>query len=174
MAYYEPQGWQAPATRQVSWEQPVPPSRSGTFMSRLRCRGTEKKETNTHSLCLLQAPARSLSARKCQPSPLSLTVWTRFPFYIQSVVFRGQPAVDEFRRTGMCKAAGSTALAWTYSNIVLTWSPNTEVDRAIDNLVKSGKLWAAPRRDSMPLMMGRPYPDYGMILFPRSVVAWPS
>ena len=107
MAYYEPQGWQAPATRQVSWEQPVPPSRSGTFMSRLRCRGTEKKETNTHSLCLLQAPARSLSARKCRPSPLSLTVWTRILFYIQIVVFRGPPAVDEFRRAGMCKAAGS-------------------------------------------------------------------
>ncbi|QQK43196.1 Herpes virus major outer envelope glycoprotein BLLF1 [Penicillium digitatum] len=35
-----------------------------------------------------------------------------------------------------------------------------EVDRAIDNLVKSGKLWNAPRRDSMPMMMGRPYPDY--------------
>lgn len=38
-----------------------------------------------------------------------------------------------------------------------------EVDRAIDNLVKSGKLWNAPRRDSMPMMMGRPYPDYGML-----------
>ncbi|WEW56421.1 hypothetical protein PRK78_001864 [Emydomyces testavorans] len=29
MAYYEPQGWQAPV-RQGSWEQPAPPSRSGT------------------------------------------------------------------------------------------------------------------------------------------------
>ena len=28
-SYYEAQGWQAPASRQVSWEQPVPPSRSG-------------------------------------------------------------------------------------------------------------------------------------------------
>ncbi|KKK24139.1 hypothetical protein AOCH_007487 [Aspergillus ochraceoroseus] len=63
MAYYEPQGWQAPTTRQASWEQPVPPSRS-------------------------------------------------------------------------------------------------EVDRAIDNLVKSGKLWATPRRDSMPMMVGRGYPEY--------------
>lgn len=34
-----------------------------------------------------------------------------------------------------------------------------EIDRAIDNLVKSGKLWNAPRRDSVP-MMGRPYPEY--------------
>ena len=36
-----------------------------------------------------------------------------------------------------------------------------EVDRAIDNLVKSGKLFPVPRRDSMPMMMGRHYPDYG-------------
>ncbi|KAL4933154.1 uncharacterized protein BDV17DRAFT_148735 [Aspergillus undulatus] len=41
---------------------------------------------------------------------------------------------------------------------MLTFS--AEVDRAIDNLVKSGKLWAAPRRDSMPMMMGRPHPEY--------------
>ncbi|EHA21186.1 hypothetical protein ASPNIDRAFT_133736 [Aspergillus niger ATCC 1015] len=86
MAYYEPQGWQAPAARQASWEQPAPPSRSGSS---------------------------SVSQR------------------------------DE---------------------IPAFSSQFDEVDRAIDNLVKSGKLWAAPRRDSMPMMMGRPYPDYGMIL----------
>lgn len=34
MSYYEPQGWQAPV-RQTSWEQPAPPSRSGTSLSRL-------------------------------------------------------------------------------------------------------------------------------------------
>ena len=38
-----------------------------------------------------------------------------------------------------------------------------EVDRAVDNLVKSGKLWPVPRRDSMSFMMNRPpYTDYGM------------
>ncbi|PYH93196.1 hypothetical protein BO71DRAFT_6657 [Aspergillus ellipticus CBS 707.79] len=82
MAYYEPQGWQAPSTRQASWDQPVPPSRSGSS---------------------------SVSQREDVPA------------------FSSQ---------------------------------FDEVDRAIDNLVKSGKLWAAPRRDSMPMMMGRPYPDY--------------
>ncbi|KAJ5637182.1 hypothetical protein N7490_007061 [Penicillium lividum] len=81
-SYYEPQGWQAPAARQVSWEQPVPPSRSGSS---------------------------SVSQREDSPA------------------FSSQ---------------------------------FDEVDRAIDNLVKSGKLWNAPRRDSMPMMMGRPYPDY--------------
>ncbi|KAJ5177132.1 uncharacterized protein N7482_003009 [Penicillium canariense] len=82
-SYYEPQGWQAPAARQVSWEQPVPPSRSGSS---------------------------SVSQREDSPA------------------FSSQ---------------------------------FDEVDRAIDNLVKSGKLWNAPRRDSMPMMMGRPYPEYG-------------
>ncbi|RHZ49246.1 uncharacterized protein CDV56_100228 [Aspergillus thermomutatus] len=83
MAYYEPQGWQAPTTRQASWEHPVqPPSRSGSS---------------------------SVSQRDDMPA------------------FSSQ---------------------------------FDEVDRAIDNLVKSGKLWTAPRRDSMPMAMGRPYPDY--------------
>ncbi|KAI9040601.1 uncharacterized protein KD926_007817 [Aspergillus affinis] len=82
MSYYEPQGWQAPAARQVSWEQPAPPSRSGSS---------------------------SVSQRDDIPA------------------FSSQ---------------------------------FDEVDRAIDNLVKSGKLWTTPRRDSMPMMMGRPYPDY--------------
>ncbi|KAJ9295501.1 hypothetical protein DTO271G3_5957 [Paecilomyces variotii] len=80
-SYYEPQGWQAPV-RQVSWEQPVPPSRSG---------------------------ASSVSQRE------------------ESTAFSSQ---------------------------------FDEVDRAIDNLVKSGKLFSAPRRDSMPLMMGRHFTDY--------------
>ncbi|KAI9866313.1 MAG: hypothetical protein M1813_001435 [Trichoglossum hirsutum] len=36
-----------------------------------------------------------------------------------------------------------------------------EVDRAVDNLVKSGKLFGPSRRDSMPVMGGpRPYPDF--------------
>ncbi|EGC44882.1 conserved hypothetical protein [Histoplasma capsulatum var. duboisii H88] len=82
MAYYEPQSWQAPL-RQTSWEQPAPPSRSGTSSTSQR----------------------------------------------------------------------DDAAAFS--------SQFDEVDRAIDNLVKSGKLFnAIPRRDSVPLMMSRPYPDY--------------
>jgi hypothetical protein len=39
-----------------------------------------------------------------------------------------------------------------------------EVERAIDNLFKSGKLFGMPgRRDSLPMMGGpRPFPEYGM------------
>lgn len=60
--------------------------------------------------------------------------------------------------------------AWTAVNTLSShrqWSA-IEVDRAIDNLVKSGKLWTAPRRDSMPMAMGRPYPEYGMFPFKAS------
>ncbi|KAI9779932.1 MAG: hypothetical protein M1839_007088 [Geoglossum umbratile] len=36
-----------------------------------------------------------------------------------------------------------------------------EVDRAVDNLVKSGKLFGPSRRESLPVMGGpRPYPDF--------------
>ncbi|KAJ5562625.1 hypothetical protein N7461_001386 [Penicillium sp. DV-2018c] len=98
-SYYEPQGWQAPAVRQASWEQPAPPSRSGTAF-------TPRKPEQTLTL---GKGSSSVSQREDTPA------------------FSSQ---------------------------------FDEVDRAIDNLVKSGKLWNAPRRDSMPMMMGRPYPDY--------------
>ncbi|KAL1967703.1 hypothetical protein VTN77DRAFT_2960 [Rasamsonia byssochlamydoides] len=80
-SYYDPQSWQTPV-RQASWEQPVPPSRSGT----------------------------SSASQREEPQ----------------------------------------AFAYQFD----------EVDRAIDNLVKSGKLFTVPRRDSMPMMMGRHFPDY--------------
>ena len=44
---------------------------------------------------------------------------------------------------------------------------SSEVDRALDNLSKSGKLFNAPsRRESMPMMGGpRPYTDFGACFF---------
>lgn len=105
-SYYEPQGWQAPA-RQASWEQPVPPSRSGKqlcfpFINHL----------SAGSLQLFATGTSSVSQR------------------------------DE-----------SSAFSSQFD----------EVDRAIDNLVKSGKLFNGPRRESMPMMMmGRHFPEYGM------------
>ena len=44
--------------------------------------------------------------------------------------------------------------------------PSLEVDRAAENLAKSGKSFGAPgagRRDSMPVIAGRPYSEYGKI-----------
>ncbi|KAK2874971.1 hypothetical protein FQN49_001888, partial [Arthroderma sp. PD_2] len=80
MAYYEPQGWQAPM-RQPSWEASAPPSRSGT-----------------------------------------------------SSTVQREPEHNAFA------------------------SQFDEVERALDNLSKSGKTFGGlPRRDSMPMMMGRPY-----------------
>ncbi|KAJ5688942.1 hypothetical protein N7462_003334 [Penicillium macrosclerotiorum] len=112
-SYYEPQGWQAPAARQASWEQPVPPSRSGSS-------SVSQRE---------DSPAFSSQFDGTQSRSLSFLL-PSFP-----------PDVS----------GGPT---------VFNASVQIEVDRAIDNLVKSGKLWNAPRRDSMPMMMGRPYPEY--------------
>ncbi|KAJ5619196.1 hypothetical protein N7510_003180 [Penicillium lagena] len=103
-SYYEPQGWQAPSSRQVSWEQPAPPSRSGTLSS---------------------------------PSP----------------------RVQDLVNTHTSGATGSSSVSQREDSPAFS-SQFDEIDRAIDNLVKSGKLWNAPRRDSMPMMMGRPYSDY--------------
>lgn len=134
MSYYEPQGWQAPAARQVSWEQPVPPSRSGSFPIR--------SYTQTHTLIV--------------PGSSSVSQREEMPAF--SSQFDGMSDIYFFFLFPVA--------AWQCGGTTgeyLTDSDCTEVDRAIDNLVKSGKLWAAPRRDSMPLMMGRPYPDYGML-----------
>ncbi|KAL3495942.1 hypothetical protein BJX62DRAFT_194559 [Aspergillus germanicus] len=76
MAYYEPQGWQAPSSRQASWEQPVPPSRSGMF-------GLYRPDMFClwHSIeanaLAFQAQALFRSVTISPPSPLSLTVCIR-------------------------------------------------------------------------------------------------
>lgn len=36
-----------------------------------------------------------------------------------------------------------------------------EVDRAVDNLVKSGKMFAPQRRDSLPVLSPRGFPEHG-------------
>lgn len=39
---------------------------------------------------------------------------------------------------------------------------DAEVERAMENLIKSGKMFPIPgRRDSMPTMGSRPFPDFG-------------
>ncbi|MCJ1257835.1 hypothetical protein MMC24_005661 [Lignoscripta atroalba] len=83
MSYYDMQTWQSP-TRQASWEQPPPPSRSGASST------MQREEVSAFDMQL------------------------------------------------------------------------EEVERALDNLTKSGKLFNVPsRRDSMPMMAApRPYSDY--------------
>lgn len=68
----------------------------------------------------------------------------------------------------------------SYSMCVCTWSSKAnsvrfffaEVDRAVDNLVKSGKMFNPPRRDSMPMMPGAvprfPVEQHGMLQPPPS------
>lgn len=49
-------------------------------------------------------------------------------------------------------------------NLVLYYKVLTsyiEVDRAVDNLVKSGKMFAPQRRDSLPVLSPRGFPEHG-------------
>lgn len=41
-----------------------------------------------------------------------------------------------------------------------------EVDRAVDNLVKSGKMFAPQRRDSLPVLSPRGFPEHGTCPLP--------
>ncbi|OAL73073.1 hypothetical protein A7D00_2846 [Trichophyton violaceum] len=109
MAYYEPQGWQAPM-RQASWEASAPPSRSG-IDSHIYHNNSEDN--------LERAEADAIGGGG--NAGTSLTV-------------QREPESNAFA------------------------SQFDEVERAIDNLSKSGKTFGGlPRRDSMPMMMGRPY-----------------
>ncbi|KAL9600712.1 MAG: hypothetical protein Q9179_003114 [Wetmoreana sp. 5 TL-2023] len=91
MSFYEAQSWQLPMRQQASWDQPPPPSRSGT----------------------------SSAVQQDENSAFDTQI--------------------------------------------------EEVDRALDNLNKTGKLFMGGgpfRRDSMPMMGGsRPYSDYGIESF---------
>ena len=54
------------------------------------------------------------------------------------------------------------------AELELLTDERTEVDRALDNLAKSGKLYSMPsRRDSVPMMGGQPsFADFGMFVKP--------
>jgi len=77
----------------------------------------------------------------------------------------GNPSFSAAVERGIfCSIDLQYRLYYQYSHIMFRYANSTqEVDRAIDNLVKSGKLFGMPtRRDSMPLVGApRPYSDYG-------------
>ncbi|KAF2875269.1 hypothetical protein BDV95DRAFT_591981 [Massariosphaeria phaeospora] len=106
MSYYNDPSWQAPG-RQPSWEQPQPPSRSGTAYSAAGTDGGMKNNTSA--------------------------------------------------------GASSTV---NREEVFAFASQFEEVERAVENLAKSGAAKgfgfppAAGRRDSMPVIAPRPYPDF--------------
>ncbi|EZF29287.1 hypothetical protein H109_02214 [Trichophyton interdigitale MR816] len=122
MAYYEPQGWQAPM-RQASWEASAPPSRSGIDSHIYR---NNSEATTWNELRLIQLVVGGMQAL-ARPS-------------------RENPSPTPSPLNSMNDDANCDGLI------------HEEVERAIDNLSKSGKTFGGlPRRDSMPMMMGRPY-----------------
>lgn len=64
---------------------------------------------------------------------------------------------------GVAETCPSLATSCMISFVLTTVAP--EIDRAADNLMKSGKLFGMAmfhgRRDSLPVPQGRPYNEYG-------------
>lgn len=150
MSYYENQAWQAPA-RQQSWEQPPPPSRSGRAFESYVCVENPRSDkvarhklyhTTRRPFCLWNPTRRYDTACSPHPSPDHSV---RAPIH----KFRGHRCFHTLQLTPYLRLNMLT-------NVI-------EVERALDNLVKSGKLFGMPsRRDSMPTAGApRPFSEYG-------------
>ena len=115
----------------------------------------------------MQAPAPRATTKQPMPSLASSRVCSAPQL---SVLGLSVPCWVR-NATKHCRQTQQTKLALTH--------PTTEVDRAIENLAKSGKPFGpgfpptpvgANRRESMPPMMAggpRPYPDYGTVPAPQ-------
>lgn len=119
-----------------------------------------------------QALALLFNGKTQRPSSLSSRVCVPRPYYDTCLPGRGfcttyWPRVRWLIASG-CGVNGCllvpTIPSWSRS-VPLT--PSLEVDRAIDNLVKSGKMFGMPgRRESMPLTgPAQRYPEFGMSSF---------
>ena len=148
MSYYEAQSWQLP-TQQASWEQPPPPSRAGTPTPTAPAPRTQAYEhAGTNSV----SQHEDVAAFDIQIEGVSWGVES-FSFRIGFRVLWCEP---------LQKSVPSIHVDHDVLYIVTdTWS--TEVNRALDNLNKSGKLFSpSSRRESMPMMGGpRAFSDFG-------------
>lgn len=69
---------------------------------------------------------------------------------------------DQLKTDMLMNTAGATSTTAPEDSLAFHYQID-EVDRAVDNLVKSGKFpfMAQNRRDSMPMSTARPFVDFG-------------
>jgi hypothetical protein len=148
MAYYSESNWPAPG-RQASWEQPQPPSRSGTPIDANSDPGA-RNNTYTGASSTVNNNTFEANAFVAQfDGTLQLVAWlARIQCTVQ-LVEGGRANIRDYNKN-------------------LANNATAEVDRAAENLAKSGKGFGFPqvgganRRDSMPVMAPRQYPEqYG-------------
>lgn len=83
MSFYEPQAWQAPIPRQVPWDQPIPPSRSGTVSAWFTAPSAVAVGVHDTHICFFftfQGRAPFLNERRLRLSRLSSMVWTHVDY----------------------------------------------------------------------------------------------
>lgn len=149
MATYEAQSWQLPA-RPTAWEQPAPSAKAGM----LGYQSIGKRRTDEQSRHDSSFPARGSSS-----------LWHASGRYVGIFLDQSVPINPDdspgATNVDVCNVAETSSgrVGW------LTFSPRfLEVDRALDNLHKSGKFFnnMPSRRESIPMMgVPRPYAEFG-------------
>ena len=146
MSYYEAQSWQIPA-QQSSWEQCPTPSRTGRPIEEIFTPANRGSCSNRDDFGLA---ARGLSCFRHSDRRYVLEQYTSsFQHLCVTWFERSQIRAPHLHR--------GYYLLRIFADVLL------EVNRALDNLNKSGKLFSLPsRRDSMPIMGGaRAFSDFG-------------
>ena len=145
MSYYEAQSWQIPA-QQASWEQPSPPSRAGRPQ-----KGNPYLPIDRSSWACSDEFGHAARGSGClrYPDRRYTPMHSIFPF-LPKPSYAAIAAVANIHRG-------------CFFHHILAY-PRVEVNRALDNLNKSGKLFSLPsRRDSMPMMgVPRAFSDFGV------------
>lgn len=180
MAFYEAQSWQVPA-RTGSWEQPPPPSRSSMRWQNYPRMAFPDCVSGTNSV--MQREDTSAFDMQIEGKLETCYGGNKWQYknriVISSVLLEKDVRASSMSSTDRISGARYfwTSLGWIFSleqhsarlgNTVfgpfLIYSL-TEIDRALDNLNKSGKLFNTPlRRESMPMVGApRPFPEFGNI-----------
>ncbi len=147
MSYYEAQSWQIPAQQAIS-DQPPPPSRAGRPIKQTFSPQTEAYRHAGTGSALQHEDG---TAFDIQIEGMSLSK--------PSFSFCGGCRVCLFQRS----RSRVSSIHWDYNLRWIKTDTLIEVNRALDNLNKSGKLFSpSSRRDSMPMMGGpRAFSDFG-------------
>lgn len=169
MSYYDNQQWSAGAAGQPSWEQQTPPARSGMLGKKSHIDVFIRVSIDRCYRYQLSCSARGLHC--IQHTNRGYVYWNTWvtaiaPFWCWAMRRRNAGVGITMWTTYVLYWLDDGCMEDIMIKTLMIWC--IEVDRAIDNLVKSGKMFNLPaggRRDSMPLVgPSRTFPEqFGML-----------